>query len=311
MYSTHQPTPGHILRLSSKSPDITISIATSESQAIQEAKSAEMIFGHRYLRQVLPFAKNLQWVQSTALGIDRLFSVELLNHSILLTRATILAPLVARHAYVLAWALIRRLPEFFDRQIRGLWDPSVEMLPLPKIALILGFGLVGKELCKLLRQDGIKVWGVKRRFDPLSKEYCDRLVVGENWRELLPNVDLCFLTLPLTRFTEKIFDENTLRNLPSHAILINVGRGELIDTDALVKILVEGHLGGVALDVVPREPLKKDDPLWKIPRTLITPHVAARYYERTQLLEEFFEKQLDRFLKGEPLEGVVNLKEYF
>lgn len=310
MYSNHEPSKEHISRLLSKSSDLKISVAKSEHQALQEAPTAKIFFGHRFLRQVLPFAENLRWIQSSSLGIDHVFSAELLNRPILLTRCPVLAPLVARHAYMLAWALIRKLPEFFERQNKGIWDPFVEMFPLPRTALILGFGLVGKELGRLLRQDGIQVWGVKRQFDRVSEECCDRLVLGEDWRDLLPSVDLCFLTLPLTKLTKKIFDEDALRSLPPHAILINVGRGELVDTDALIKVLMEGHLGGVGLDVVPREPLTKDDPLWKIPRAIITPHVAARYCERTQLLEEFFEKQLDRFLKGDPLEGVVNLTEY-
>lgn len=310
MYSTHEPTKEHIARLLSKSPDLKISVAHTEQQALQEAPTAEILWGHRFLRQVLPFADNLRWIQSSSLGIDRLLSVELLNRPILLTRSTVLAPLVARHAYVLAWALIRKLPEFFERQSRGIWDPSVEMPSIPRTALILGFGLIGKELGKLLRRDGIQIWGVKREIDLESKEYCDKLILGESWRDLLPDVDLCFLTLPLTRQTLKIFDERALRKLPPHAILINVGRGALIDTDALIRVLKEGHLGGVGLDVVPREPLAREDPFWKIPRCLITPHVAAHFYERRQLLEDFFEKQLDRFLKGEPLEGVVNLREY-
>ena len=84
MYSNHHPSHGHIKRLQSKGPDIVVAAAESEAQAIEEAPSSDVIFGHRYLRQCLPHAIRLRWVQSSSGGIDHLISPELLNRSILL-----------------------------------------------------------------------------------------------------------------------------------------------------------------------------------------------------------------------------------
>jgi phosphoglycerate dehydrogenase-like enzyme len=306
MYSTHQPRSDHIKRLQSKDPDIVVVVADSERKAIEEAPSTDVIFGHRYLRQCLPHASRLQWVQISSAGIDRLKGPELFKRPILLTKTTVLGPFVARHAHTMAWALVRRIPDFLNRQSRGVWDRHLEMLPFPKVAMILGFGSIGRELGKLFKGDGLQVWGVKRHGDEASRAFCDRLLGVNSWRMLLPEIDLCLLTLPLNASTKGIFDENALRALPSHAVLVNVGRAETLDIQASIRVLQEGRLGGVGLDVVSPEPPSPDDPFWKTPRLLLTPHIAAHCPERPQLLEAFFEQQLARYLAGEPLEGVVN-----
>jgi phosphoglycerate dehydrogenase-like enzyme len=306
MYSNHQPGEEHVARLQSVGPDVKVSIAESEDRAIEEVVSAEVIFGHRYLRQALPHAQRLRWVQSSAGGVDHVLSSELLTRSILLTRCPVLAPMVARHAHTVAWSLLRRIPELRDRQRRRIWDPQLPTLPWPRTALVLGFGSVGRELGKLLRSDGIEVWGVKRMPDDASLRDCDRLLQPTAWREVLPKVDLCFLTLPLNHSTKTIFDEPAMRALPAHAVVVNVGRGGTMDADALLRVLEEGHLGGVGLDVTDPMPPSISDRLWDAPRTLLTSYIASRYPDSWSLIEDFFERQLERYLSGQSLEGWLN-----
>lgn len=306
MYSNHHPSHGHIKRLQSKGLDLEVVVADSEIRAIEEAPSSDVIFGHRYLRQCLPHAIRLRWVQSSSGGIDHILCSELLSRPIFLTRTPIFGHIVARHAHTMAWALIRRVPDFLSLQVQKIWDPSFETLPFPRAAMILGFGYIGRELSKLLKGDGLKVWGVKRYLDDASRAFCDKLYDADSWQKLLPDVDLCFLTLPLNTGTKGIFDEHCLRSLPPHAVLVNVGRGGTLDTQALIRVLRDGHLGGVGLDVVDPQPPSPGDPIWGTPRLLLTPYVAARYPGRPQVLEEFFEQQLARYLAGEPLEGVVS-----
>lgn len=306
MYSNHRPSPEHIERLQSKAPDITVVVADSEWRAIEEAPSTDVIFGHRYLRQTLPHAPRVRWIQSSGGGIDHIICSELLNPHILLTRTPVFAHIIARHAHTLAWSLIRRIPDFVRLQFEKTWNPFFETLPFPKAALVLGFGCIGRELGKLLKRDSIRVLGVKRCLEKDSRMFCDELLGENSWRERLHDVDFCFLTLPLNIKTMGIFDEYCLRSLPPHAVMVNVGRGELMDTQALIRVLHEGHLGGVGLDVVDPQPPSPADPIWKAPRLCLTPHVAGRYPQRSEVLENFFEQQLSRFLTGEPLEGVIN-----
>ena len=118
------------------------------------------------------------------------------------------------------------------------------------------------------------VWGLRRR--PREKPDCvDQLVGPEGLQELLKTSDYVVLALPLTAATRQMLGEEELRCMQPHAILINVGRGPVVDELALVDALREGRLAGAGLDVFAEEPLPKDSPLWGIPNVIITPHSGA------------------------------------
>lgn len=304
MYSTHKPSAEHIDRLAAISTQVTV--AKSESMAIQEASSADVIFGHRYLQQCLPHAERLQWVQSTAGGVDQLPWLELTRKNVLLTRMTLSSPVIARHAVTLAWVVARRLDVACQRHFVGQWDASFDWLPFPRKAVVFGTGSIGQAIAALLSLDSIEVIGVKRtvngEFVPGFTHLCD----STSWLDVFPQVDWCFLALPHTAETKDLINDAALRVLPKHAILVNVGRGETLMTADLCRVLVEGHLGGAALDVVYPKPSGVEDPIWKTPRLLITPHVAAHEHGREIAIERFCEEQLVRFIAGQPLHNLVD-----
>lgn len=254
----------------------------------------------------MPFAERLRWVQSSAGGVDGLPCDELRRRGIALTRCTLFSPVIAHHAVAMAWAITRALPEAWTQQHRGDWDQALPFLPMPARALVLGLGPIGRAIAVSLRAQGIHVTGVKRTLGSTKEIDCTRLLDSENWRSILPRIDWCFLALPLTEKTRLLFDQAALRALPSHAVLVNVGRGETIDNAALIDALREDRLGGAALDVVDHT-LREDPLFWRTPRLLFTPHVAAHTPDRAQSLQRFFERQLSRYLVDEPLEDVVDL----
>jgi phosphoglycerate dehydrogenase-like enzyme len=307
MYSTHAPSEGHLARLAAVDRAIAPVVVRSEAEAVAQCRDAEVILGHRYLRQALPHAEELQWVQSTAGGVDRLPVATLATRGVLLTRMSIAAGTIARHALTLAWALSRQLPEWLARQARGQWDPDAVWPPTPRRALVLGAGAIGAALARLLRREGIHVTGVRRRAVEATPDF-DALIAGGDWRALLPTVDWCFLALPCSGETLGLFDEAALRSLPRHAIVVNVGRGETLDTAALQKVLRDGWLAGAALDVVAPAPAGPADPLWQTPRLVITPYVASHSRERPESIERFCEEQVGRFVRGEPLRDLVDLE---
>jgi len=308
MYSTHTPSAPHISKLKSIGASFEIEIANSEADAIRVAKNSEIVFGHRYLRQILPFASSLKWVQTTAGGIDRLPLEQLKGLDVLLTRTTVCAKIVARHAYTLAWALIRGLPQCFYLKKQERQKADITLLPMPTTALVLGFGHIGRELAKLLRRDGIRVWGSKREIDKNSKRICDELLDSSSWREVLPQMDLCFLCLPSNKSTKNIFDKNALCALPKHAVVVNVGRSNTLDVKALFGLLREGKLGGAGLDVADVRQLTHQDLFSVSARLIITPYIAAHYPRRSQHIEKYFESQLMRYLSNNYLKNIVEWK---
>ena len=306
MYSNGRPSQPHIERLKKLRKDLSVVVADSEDIAIENAADTDVILGHRYLRQVLPHARHLKWVQSTAAGPHHLLSSDLRRVNPILTRCTAFSGVIAWHAFTLALTIVRRIPEAVKAQQQGIWHPPFNMISFPKTAMVFGVGCIGRELAMILRQNGMTVLGVTRKNSPDADAVCDELFCDNNsWLEHLHRVDLCFITLPLTNNTNRLFDATILRALPQHAVLVNVGRGGVIDTDALVSILQEGHLGGAALDVVEPVPSSPSDPVWSAPRLLITPKVASFHPKHQEKLEAFIESQVKRYLNGEALLDII------
>ena len=311
MYSNGQPSLAHIERLKRAQQDVSVVVADSEEIAVRHAADTDIILGHRYLRQTLPHVRRLKWVQSTAAGPHHLLSSDLRRVNPILTRCTAFSDVIAWHAFTLALSLVRRIPEAVKAQQQGIWAHSrFNMLPFPQTAMVFGVGCVGRELAMILRRNGLSVLGVTRKYSPEADAVCDELFCDHNsWFEHLHRADLCFITLPLTKNTSCFFNEAILRALPQHAVLVNVGRGGVVDTDALVSILQEGHLGGAALDVVDPVPSSSSDPVWSAPRLLITPKVAVFHPEHQKKLEAFIENQVIRYLNGETLLDIITIND--
>ncbi len=309
MYSNEQPSQAHIERLKILQVDVSVVVADTEEIAIRHAADTDIILGHRYLRQTLPHTQRLKWLQSTAAGPHHLLSSDLRRVNPILTRCTAFSDVVAWHAFTLALSLMRRIPEAVKAHQQGIWTHSpFNMLSFPQTAMVFGMGCIGRELAIILRRNGLTVLGVARKYSPEADAVCDELFYEKNdWLEHLHRADFCFITLPLTKNTYHLFDETVLHTLPQHAVLVNVGRGGVVDTDALVSTLQEGHLGGAALDVIDPVPSSSFDPVWAAPRLLITPKVAVFHPEHQKKLEAFIEDQVRRYLNGEKLLGIITI----
>lgn len=309
MYVGHVPSPAHLRRVRALAVGYDVVVATRESEAIAAAATAEVILGHRYLRQTLAHAPRVRWVQSTSGGIDHLPVEALKSGGITSTRSVFASRVIAQHAVTLAACLIRGVPDCLRQQRDRLWRTEVwrTFLPQPKVALIIGFGAIGSEIAQIVRvMFGVEVWALRRDGRGHGGDTRVRVLRNDNWTDVLDRVDLCFVAVPLTASTAGMLDAPTLARLPPHAVIVNVGRGGTIDTAALCAMLRSGRLGGAALDVVYEDRVPApDDPIWDTPRLLLTPYVAARYHERAEDMEHFVEGQLRRYLAREPLDNVV------
>jgi phosphoglycerate dehydrogenase-like enzyme len=306
MYSNFAPSPGHLARLQALVGAGHVHVAGDEPGALARAGTTQIVLGHRYLRQLLPHAPGLRWVQSTAAGYDQLPWRELAGRGIALTRNPLNAQAIAHHAVALAWALLRRLPQAVHAQSGGRWAAPFAMLPLPRTALVLGLGAIGSETARLLRGLGLRVRGTAHTGSAEQRQACDDFVAADRWREALPGTDILVLALPLDASTRGCIGARELAALPAHAILVNVARDGLIDRAALVDALRGGRIGAAGLDVLDPVPAS-GDPFWSTPNLLITPKVSAYHPGMQEKLEAFAEAQTQRFLAGAPLEAVVDL----
>ena len=282
MYSTHDPSPGHVERLQAQG--VRVATALSEEDAQEQARDAEAIFGHRYLRQVLPQAGRLQWVQSTAGGTDGLPLAELRARNIALTRSTWDAEAIALHAVALALALVR---DVFPQA--GAYRPSA----LPNAALVFGAGAIGSAVAHRLRGLGVdRVYGVNR--DGRGVAGFDAVFGGEAWQEVVGACSLVVDCLPLGALS---LGRNVFEAMPKGGHFVGVGRVQNTDLAALEAALVSGQLAGAALDTHHLPPGRGAG----VPNLIVTPHNASHDPQRGARIEAACEAQLRRFLLGEPL----------
>ncbi len=306
MYSNFPPSTDHVRRLEALAGDGRVAVVDSEVSALRHAASTQIVFGHRYLSQLLPHAPQLRWVQSTAAGFDQLPWRELAARGIVLSRNPTNSEAIAQHTVALAWAVQRRIPSAVQAQHEGRWAAPFAMLPRPRTALVLGLGAIGMHVARLLRGLGVHVRGTARSGSAEQRGACDEFIGAERWRDALDATDLLVLTLPLDATTRGCIGTRELGALPAHAVVVNIARDAIIDRPALLDALRNDRIGGAALDVLDPIPAA-EDPLWRTANLLITPKVAAYHPQMQEKFEAFAEAQLRRHLAGAPLEAVVDL----
>ena len=279
-------------------------------QQLQATAEAEIIFGEPQ-PQALAQAKRLRWLQISWAGADSFAKAPELPQDVILTNASgVYGEVIAEHALALLLALARRLPQYWAQQQRSLWrDCGTEWTLNGKQVLILGAGDLGTQLAQRLQGFGAAVTGICRTARPAKPPF-DALATLDQLDALLPQADAVFGCLPGTAQTAGLFNLARLQAMKRDAILINVGRGSLIQLDALVQVLQAGHLFGVGLDVMEREPLSPEHPLWHMDRVLLTPHIAGVGFDHLTRTEDkiwaIFLDNLRRFRAGQPLQNRVD-----
>jgi phosphoglycerate dehydrogenase-like enzyme len=169
---------------------------------------------------------------------------------------------------------------------------------------ILGLGTIGSAVARRAGAFGMRVIGTKRRPAPL--EGVDEVLPSERTDAVLREAAVLVVSLPLTQETRGIVGAREIDLLPPGGFLVNVGRGGLVDEDALVAALRRGHLAGAGLDVFAQEPLPVDSPLWTAPGMIITPHVSGDQPGYMAQVTAVFCENLRRYLAGQPLLNVVD-----
>ncbi len=253
---------------------------------------------------VLSTHPNIDWVQLPWAGVDA-FSTALANHGggrpVWTSAKGAYAEPVAEHALMLTLALLRDVPM---RVVARSWGPKVGSSLYGATVVIVGAGGIAIELIRLLRPFRVNITVVRRSSDAL--EGADRTVASEHLHDVLPSADVVVIAAAMTDSTTGLISSAELALMKSTAVLINVARGGLVDTDALTRALAEGRIRGAGLDVTDPEPLPDGHPLWNEPRALITPHSADTPEMTTPLLAERVKTNVRAFLKDSRFIGLVD-----
>ena len=279
-------------------------------QALPALWEAEIAFG-----QSADLAKSnprLRWLCTPSAGVDQ-FTVKGVFASpeaVLTNSSGAYGVTIAEHVVMLALEVLRRQPEYNAIVDRREWIRSLPVRSIKgsRVAL-LGTGDIGQECALRLRAFG-PAWliGVNRSGRNPGDRF-DRIVNADQLDSLLPQTDILIISLPGTAETRHMLDARRLALLPDQALVINVGRGSVIDQRALEKELRAGRLCA-ALDVFEQEPLPAEDSLWDCPNLLMAPHVAGNMtlpYTKDRIVALFLE-DFENYCAGRPLRRQVSLE---
>lgn len=268
-----------------------------------ELSAAEVIFGN-LPPEMLAGAKGLKWLQLNSAGADAYTRPGTLAADVQLTTAVGAYGLtVSEHMLAMLLSMNRRLPEYERNQEAGLWRQAGAVRSVEgSTILTLGLGNIGGDFSRKVKALGAYTLGVRRSVGACP-DYLDELHPLSDLDALLPRADVVAICLPLTEETRGLFDASRLARMKPGALLINIGRGPIVETDALLAALEAGRLGGACLDVTDPEPLPAGHPLWKAPRVMITPHVAGHFFlpETKNRVVAIFCENLARYQTGQPL----------
>ena len=293
-------------------PDIEI-VRSDRDGVVDAVRDANVLIGSpgNKWREILQTAKRLRWVHVSSAGVDPMMCPEFLASDVVLTcaKGDVVGPLLAEHAFALMLALTRGIALCVRD---GRWNrhdgqagKAVYEVGGKTMGLV-GFGGVGRYLAGMAQAFNMNVIAVRR--SPGDGPEGVTIWGPDRFYDLLAQSDVVVVSVPDTPDTREMFNAEAFRKMKKTAILITVGRGKTVDTDALVDALQHGEIGGAGLDVVDPEPLPDDHPLWQFRNVIITPHIAGNAPERAGRNHTLVLENLRHLANGEPLESVVDKK---
>ena len=315
----------------SVSEELIVINAESYTTAFREIKDANGFYG-KITPDLLAASTCLNWIQSPTASLEHYMFPELVNHPCTLTNMRgLFYDVIADHVLMYILMFCRQMPYYTRQQTQASWAPLggedtrsdfsvgpglVTAMDLAHSQLsdmtvgVIGLGSIGREIASHCNKLSMEVVGV----DP----YCDSPPKGVEFirgtdalTQLLGKSDFVIIAAPHTPETAGMFDSSRFSQMKDKAYLINIGRGAIVPLNDLRHALETGQIQGAALDVMESEPLGVDDPLWRHPNVIITPHVAACSKRVSERHLETLLENVQRFTNHKPLLNVVNKSRWF
>ena len=290
-------------------------IGNSSDAFKSSAASAEVIFNWSgslsLIRDVFLMSHAVRWVHSRSAGLERTLFPELIASNVTMTNGSgVFSPSLGEFALGAILYFAKDFRRMIRSQTAGLWEPF-DVLPISGQTVgIVGYGDIGRAVAARVRAMGMKVIAVKRHVstqknpDPLA----DQIYGPDHLIEMLSRCDYIVVAAPLNAETLGLIGEAEFAAMKSSAVIINVGRGPVIEERAMIKALSERKIKGAALDVFAEEPLPKGHPFYQLENVLLSPHCADHTPDWLDNAMRFFIAQFERFRRGELLLNVVNKK---
>lgn len=261
------------------------------------------------LRQAFGQCKNLRWVHTWSAGVDAWLFPELVASDVVLTNSKgVYSAALGEFALLGMLYFAKSVPRLRREQAAGKWSPfEMERIEGQTVGIV-GYGDIGRAVAIRAQAMGMGIFATKRRVLAEADSVVERYFQPAATREMLALCDYVVVAAPLTAETRHMIGDAEFAAMKPTAVLINVGRGPVVDTEALVRALREGRIRGAVLDVVDPEPLPKEHALYAMENVLISPHCADVVAGWKAEAMRLFLEQYGRFERGEPLLNVVDKK---
>ncbi|WP_153503865.1 D-2-hydroxyacid dehydrogenase [Cumulibacter manganitolerans] len=265
------------------------------------------------LRRIVEQDPRLRWVHAAQAGAGAFVTeahldAEQLARVLVTTSAGVHAEPLAEFAMLGMLAGSQDLARLRRQQAAHEWaDRHATAQLRGATCLVLGAGEIGAAIASRAKAFGMRTVGIKRRIEPVAG--FDDILGVEALTDAVRDADYVVVTLPGTAHTEHLVDARVIAACKPGVVVVNVGRGSVIDEAALVAALRSGHVASAALDVFEREPLEPASPLWDLPNVIVSPHTAALDVGEEQRVADLFCDNLRRYLDGTPLRNVVDVQQ--
>jgi phosphoglycerate dehydrogenase-like enzyme len=308
------PTDRQLAMLDSLPDSTSIAVGNNVEAFERLAPEAQVIFnwsGSRQLvQQVWKLAPRVKWVHSRAAGLDGLLFPELVESKALLTNGSgVFSQSLGEFVIASALFFAKDFRRMICNQVAGIWAPfDVEEVAGQTMGIV-GYGDIGRACSRRAHAMGMKVLALRRRPERSEgDEFVDRTYSFDRLLEMLPECDYVVAAAPLTPQTRHMIGDAAFSAMKKTAVVMNVGRGPVIDEAALIRALETGRIRGAALDVFETEPLPAESPLYKLENVLLSPHCADHTADWLDQAMRFFIENYARYAAGEPLLNVVDKK---
>ncbi len=258
---------------------------------------------------VIKCAGGLEWFQSQMAGVDPYLKEGVISEKTVITNVTGAFGLaISEHMVGCVFELYKKLHLYRDNQNVSLWKDMGEVKQIEgQTVLTVGLGNIGGCFAKKMKALGAYTIAVKRRMSE-KPDYIDELYLSDMLDSVLPRADIVALCMPDTPQTRGMFSADRISEMKNGSVLINIGRGSAVDTQALADALESGKLYGAALDVFEKEPLPSAHRLWKIPNAVITPHISGFFHLRKtyENIIDICIRNYENYVYGRPFFNVID-----
>lgn len=309
----HPLQPDQLQRFQKTFPDTEFLYADNGiPKGFEQAQAAAIHWTVKNVADVVAAGRSLRWLHIRSTGVEHLEPSIFRGSDIVLTNgAGNHAPNIAEHVLAMMLAFARQIPHFVRFQQQRSWMPVAahQVFELSgQHVVIVGLGAIGMEFAKKAKALGMRVTGVRRNVSgAAASQFVDRIVTIADIDNVLAQADHVVLALPLTAQSAQLFDANRLARMKRGAYLYNVGRGQLVDHEALQHALINGQIAGAGLDVTDPEPLPPTSALWDFPNVIVTSHTAGATPHSYERFESLVLENMKRFVEGIPLLNQVNI----